>query len=480
MERAFSRKFHRQSLAGIGSFDLEFRYLSRETGDPRYARAADDIAALTHGARASVLDGLQPRAWDVRTGAPSTHGRDGVAVDHQGRSDLGAGTDSYYEYLLKTAALFPQNVTLQRQFLAQYDRMLRALPAHVVRYQGCTEFAAAQWAASQGGASGAGAGAAHEPLFLNEHSAADSAHLGCFFPGLLALSALHFPTKYLDLPVTNANVMAAQLMQGCLCQYQDPALSAAGVGPEMISFSNPHTPGQPAGFLADDKVRLPPLVEAADLRTAADFKRGADGRWAAGEMQKVVRLTGLLNTSQTPLFTSAVATDGAHKYFLRPEAVESMFYLWRTTKEERYEEAAWKAFLAIERQCRLETGYAALADVSRAACSIAAPDGGAPLCPQLDIMPSFFIGETLKYLLLTFSDESVVDLRHFVMTTEAHPLRIKSACDTPPCQPYPLTAPYRFRWSQAALLLLPLLLYLGGAWRRRVQRRTAGRKFLDE
>ena len=44
--------------------------------------------------------------------------------------------------------------------------------------------------------------------------------------------------------------------------------------------------------------------------------------------------------------------------------------------------------------------------------------------PQRDKMESFFLGETLKYLYLLFSDESLVPLDHFVFNTEAHPLPI--------------------------------------------------------
>lgn len=36
---------------------------------------------------------------------------------------------------------------------------------------------------------------------------------------------------------------------------------------------------------------------------------------------------------------------------------------------------------------------------------------------------SFWFAETLKYLYLTFSDPSLLDLDEFVLNTEAHPLR---------------------------------------------------------
>lgn len=42
-----------------------------------------------------------------------------------------------------------------------------------------------------------------------------------------------------------------------------------------------------------------------------------------------------------------------------------------------------------------------------------------------DKMESFFLGETLKYLFLLFSDDpSVISVDHWVINTEAHPLPI--------------------------------------------------------
>ena len=41
--------------------------------------------------------------------------------------------------------------------------------------------------------------------------------------------------------------------------------------------------------------------------------------------------------------------------------------------------------------------------------------------PKDDVMQSFFIAETLKYLFLLFSDDSVLPLDQWVLNTEAHP-----------------------------------------------------------
>jgi mannosyl-oligosaccharide alpha-1,2-mannosidase len=51
--------------------------------------------------------------------------------------------------------------------------------------------------------------------------------------------------------------------------------------------------------------------------------------------------------------------------FLRPEAIETLFYLWRSTGDPIYREWGWNMFRGFERWCRLESGgYATLHNVN--------------------------------------------------------------------------------------------------------------------
>ena len=86
--------------------------------------------------------------------------------------------------------------------------------------------------------------------------------------------------------------------------------------------------------------------------------------------------------------------------------------MWRSTHDQKYRDWAWEAFQAIEKHCRLEGGYAGLQDV------------GSPNPINDDTQQTFFLAETLKYLYLTFCDDSVVPLDEYVFNTEAHPLGI--------------------------------------------------------
>ena len=95
-------------------------------------------------------------------------------------------------------------------------------------------------------------------------------------------------------------------------------------------------------------------------------------------------------------------------YPLRPEIVESAFYLHRFTKDPKYLEMGQVFFDAIRARCRTEAGYTVLKSVETG--------------EKGDLMPSYFLAETLKYFYLLFSEEPW-DFDRSVFNTEAHPLR---------------------------------------------------------
>jgi glycosyl hydrolase family 47 len=96
-------------------------------------------------------------------------------------------------------------------------------------------------------------------------------------------------------------------------------------------------------------------------------------------------------------------------YPLRPEIIESAFYLWRKTKDRRYQEMGRRFLDDLMAHCRTDAGYTVLEDVTTKA--------------QGDAMPSYFLAETLKYLYLLFAPDDALDLDAVVLNTEAHPLR---------------------------------------------------------
>ena len=96
-------------------------------------------------------------------------------------------------------------------------------------------------------------------------------------------------------------------------------------------------------------------------------------------------------------------------YPLRPEIIESAWYLYRYTKDPKYLEMGRTFFQSLVARCRTDAGYTTLK-------SVVTGEKG-------DLMPSYFLAETLKYLYLLFAPEETLDFASVVFNTEAHPFR---------------------------------------------------------
>ncbi|KKY27271.1 putative class i alpha-mannosidase 1a [Phaeomoniella chlamydospora] len=101
----------------------------------------------------------------------------------------------------------------------------------------------------------------------------------------------------------------------------------------------------------------------------------------------------------------------SRKYILRPEAIESVFIMYRITGDEYWREKGWKMFTAIQKSTHTEIANSAIHDVTK------------ELVEHDNTMESFWLAETLKYFYLLFSDPSVVSLDDWVLNTEAHPFK---------------------------------------------------------
>jgi hypothetical protein len=97
-------------------------------------------------------------------------------------------------------------------------------------------------------------------------------------------------------------------------------------------------------------------------------------------------------------------------YILRPENLESCFYLHRTTHDDAYLWMGKRMVDDIVAHCKNDVGYASLKNVQT--------------YEKTNSMQSFFFAETLKYAYLIFAPESALDLNKIVLNTEAHPFRI--------------------------------------------------------
>ncbi|KAL9924688.1 LOW QUALITY PROTEIN: ER degradation-enhancing alpha-mannosidase-like protein 3 [Glossina fuscipes] len=275
--------------ACAGTMLLEFAALSRLTGDPIFeARAHAAMDALWK---------LRHRGSDLMGTVLNVHSGDWVRRD----SGVGAGIDSYYEYLFKSYILLGDD-----KYLARFNRHYNAVMKYV----------------SDG------------PLFLDvlmHRPHAKSRNfmdaLLAFWPGLQVLSG-HLK------PAVQTHEMLYQVMQ-------------------MHNFI-------PEAFTMDFQIH-----------------------WG--------------------------------QHHLRPEFIESTYFLYRATGDHHYLQVGKKVLKALQKYAKVPCGYAAVNDVRTG--------------KHEDRMDSFVLSETFKYLYLLFTEprDLLINLDEFIFTTEAHLLPLSLA-----------------------------------------------------
>ena len=102
-------------------------------------------------------------------------------------------------------------------------------------------------------------------------------------------------------------------------------------------------------------------------------------------------------------------------HLLRPEFIESTYFLYKATEDPHYLTVGKKAMRALQKYARVECGFATLKDVRT--------------LQKEDRMDSFVLAETFKYLYLLFTEDKdlFVDVNNFVFTTEGHLLPLSLA-----------------------------------------------------
>jgi mannosidase alpha-like ER degradation enhancer 2 len=96
-------------------------------------------------------------------------------------------------------------------------------------------------------------------------------------------------------------------------------------------------------------------------------------------------------------------------YPLRPEIVESTYYLHRLTRDPQYLRMGARLFESFVKHCKTDEAYAALKSVETK--------------EKEDSMESFLFAETFKYFYLLFAPPRALDFPTVVFNTEAHPIR---------------------------------------------------------
>ncbi|KAG9242268.1 glycosyl hydrolase family 47-domain-containing protein [Calycina marina] len=114
-------------------------------------------------------------------------------------------------------------------------------------------------------------------------------------------------------------------------------------------------------------------------------------------------------------FPPGIVTMQGEAYHLRPEAIESIWYMYRITGDPIWQDKGWNMYKAVIAATATENGHSAIFDVT-----VEEPS-------HTDETESFWLSETLKYFYLLFSTPDTISLDEWVLNTEAHPFRREKA-----------------------------------------------------
>lgn len=285
-------------LAEAGTYQLEFFKLAEITGDEKFVNSAISV---------------YKRLWKKNS-------HNGLITSH-----IGAGTDSYYEYIIKSYLMTGGVV---KEMLNRHSLMMKDIKSSLVFKSDNQDIVGI---GTKGGKSG--------PY-------AEVEHLATFAAGMIALGS--------------------------------------------VKENENH----------EEDLKLASDLATTYAKTYAHFKSGI-----------MPEHVGYNVNNEDKDNQIKMVVDG---YILRPETVESIFYLYRFTGDEKYRNYNWQIFKAINSSCRVDHGFT----------SISRLDLPPEKVDHKDEMESFFLAETLKYLYLTFTDSTLISPAEWVFNTEAHPLHM--------------------------------------------------------
>ena len=282
------------STAGAGTLAVEFGVLSRLTGDPLF----EDLAKSSMRAiweRRSPITGLVGAHINISSGA-WTH------LD----SGIGASVDSYYEYLLKGSVLLGLDdfAEMFRQAYHSVEENIRVGPWYV---EVNMENGVLVW-----------------PIFNA---------LQAFWPGLQTLTAScsgdhkHFSTGKM-----NSKRQFEEMLT-----YQTIARKLSEISRQEIGF------GVPSANLIHDSYGCENRSDASshDLSKAIETH---------GAMFSVWKRHGA--TPEGYSLSQVEPQHGQRAYALRPELVESTYYLYLATRDPAYLGVGREMLAAIQSRCR--------------------------------------------------------------------------------------------------------------------------------
>ncbi len=343
-------------IAEIGSLTLEFTRLSQLTGDLKYFDLIERVMTELYKAQSKThIPGLWPVVMNARQ-----------MTFTNGGFTLGGMADSLYEYLPKQHMLLGG---LTEQYKEMYQLAMIAIKNYIF-FRPMTP--------DNANILVSGSADVLEDLTVNIDPRGQ--HLGCFTGGMVGIGA-----KIFDRPEDTA--VARKLVDGCIWAYDK---LVTGIMPEVFHMVRCENPAS----CEWDERKWHEAIASFNTQN--------------GDSPPMDRVEQIIKDNRLPPGFSDISD---RRYILRPEAIESVFILYRITGDVTLQDAAWRMFQAIEKHTRTSIANSAISDVT-----VSEP-------PKDNRMESFWLAETLKYFYLIFSEPGVLSLDEYALNTEAHPLR---------------------------------------------------------
>ncbi|KAI6903252.1 class I alpha-mannosidase [Hortaea werneckii] len=349
-------------VAEVGSLTMEFTRLSQLTGDPKWYDAVVRIMnVFEQQQNQTKIPGLWPMQVDTRE----------ADFTKESTFSIGGMVDSLYEYLPKEFLMLGGR---RQQYRDMYTQSLQAMKENIFFRPLNADNKALLIPGTK------------RKTPTRFRFTPEAQHLSCYAGGMVALAATAFDTPdELD--------TARQLVEGCIWAYES---TPTGIMPEVFQAApcqedegDDCTWSQEKWYHAIASPN-PPKGASADV-----------------PQQVITNAMSIIETSKLPPGFTRISDS---RYMLRPEAIESVFILYRITGDRYYQDKAWNMFQSITSAARTEISYAGIQDVRELNSTM------------IDSMESFWTAETLKYFYLIFSEPDLVSLDDYVLNTEAHPL----------------------------------------------------------
>jgi mannosyl-oligosaccharide alpha-1,2-mannosidase len=297
-------------LSEMGSLCLEFTRLSQITRDPKWY---DAVARIMDVFQSQQYQSNIPGMWPL-----IVNGRDMEFFSQQSSQvfSLAALGDSIYEYLPKMFALLGGSQQYASMYVGAMETVINHSLLHPMNKKNRSDLLIP------------GALRFEENRITVQP---ELQHLTCFSGGMFALGGRLLQNT------THVSI-GRQLTNACVWAYDTYQTKIMPESANVVPCKTTDCPWD-----------------------EAEWHRAVLNEASLEDKQAGKNVSELIKASRLPPGISKITDPG---YRLRPEAIESVFVLYRTTGDESLQDTAWNMFRSVYSHTRTRFAHAAIADVT--------------------------------------------------------------------------------------------------------------------